>query len=76
MHLLHASDMAFSRCAADGEPRTILVYYSSETAQAWQRGGREPDEAGGAFWLPGGVALELRMTAPTSRGARGDAQVA
>jgi hypothetical protein len=66
--------MMFWGCA-EGEPGTILVYFSSETAQAWKSGGREPDQEGGAFWLPGGVVLELRMVPATSRGVQGDAQV-
>lgn len=60
------------RCA--GEPRQLVVYYNQETRQRWKRGGRAPGDEGGAFWLPGGVALELRMVPAVSRGAAADAQ--
>ena len=50
------------------------MYFSSETQQDWRPGKREPDEAGGAFWLPGNVLLELQMVPPMSRGEAGDAQ--
>lgn len=52
----------------------MLMYFSNETQQDWRPGKREPDEAGGAFWLPGNVLLELHMVPPTSRGQDGDAQ--
>jgi hypothetical protein len=51
------------------------MYFSSETQQDWKPGKREPDDAGGAFWLPGNVLLELHMVPPMSRGQDGDAQV-
>lgn len=51
------------------------MYFSSETQQDWKPGKREPDDAGGAFWLPGNVLLELHMVSPMSRGQDGDAQV-
>ena len=53
----------------------MLMYFSSETQQDWKPGNREPDDAGGAFWLPGKVLLELHMVPPMSRGQDGDAQV-
>ena len=61
-------------CAGD-DPKTVLMYFSNETQQDWRQGKREPDEAGGAFWLPGNVLLELHMVPPMSRGQNGDAQV-
>ena len=67
-----------SSCGDDGagdDPKTVLMYFSSETQQDWKVGKREPDEAGGAFWLPGNVLLELHMVPPMSRGQNGDAQV-
>ena len=51
------------------------MYFSNETQQDWRPGKREPDEAGGAFWLPGNVLLELHMVPPMSRGRDGDAEV-
>lgn len=57
-----------------GEPRQLLVYYNQETLQRWKRGARNPSDEGGAMWLPGGVALELRMMPAVSRGAAADAQ--
>ncbi|KAK9909661.1 hypothetical protein WJX75_005765 [Coccomyxa subellipsoidea] len=61
--------------AASGEePGTVLVYFSSETAQEWGPGRGDPGDHGGAFWLPGNALLELRMVPPVSRGAAGDAQ--
>jgi len=59
-----------------GEPRQLLAYCNRETRQRWRRGGREPSAGGLALWLPGGVALELRMVPAVSRGAAADAQVA
>ncbi|CAK0747075.1 hypothetical protein CVIRNUC_001740 [Coccomyxa viridis] len=60
--------------AVGDDPKTLLMYFSSETQQDWRPGKREPDEAGGAFWLPGNVLLELQMVPPMSRGEAGDAQ--
>ncbi len=62
-------------CSAGDDPKTVLMYFSSETQQDWKPGKREPDDAGGAFWLPGNVLLELHMVPPMSRGQDGDAQV-
>ena len=50
------------------------MYFNQETRQRWTRGGCAPGDAGGAFWLPGGVALELRMVPAVSRGAAANAQ--
>ena len=58
-----------------GEPRQLLAYCNRETRQRWRRGGREPSAGGLALWLPGGVALELRMVPAVSRGAAADTQV-
>jgi hypothetical protein len=63
-------------CNADGEPKTILVYFSSETQQEWRQGRGDPGDPGVAFWLPGNALVELLMVPPTSRGSDGDAQVA
>ncbi|CAL5219058.1 g818 [Coccomyxa viridis] len=60
--------------AIGDDPKTLLMYFSNETQQDWRPGKREPDEAGGAFWLPGNVLLELHMIPPTSRGSDGDAE--
>ena len=64
------------KCSAGDDPKTLLMYFSTETQQDWRPGKREPDDAGGAFWLPGNVLLELQMLPPMSRGRDGDAQVA
>ncbi|EIE22064.1 hypothetical protein COCSUDRAFT_66811 [Coccomyxa subellipsoidea C-169] len=58
----------------DEEPGTVLVYFSSETAQEWGPGRGDPGDCGGAFWLPGNALLELRMVPPVSRGRAADAQ--
>ena len=63
------------QCSVGDDPKTVLMYFSSETQQDWKPGKREPDDAGGAFWLPGNVLLELHMVSPMSRGQDGDAQV-
>ncbi len=56
-------------------PRRCSCTSAVRRSRTGRQGKREPDEAGGAFWLPGNVLLELHMVPPMSRGQNGDAQV-